>query len=121
MTALTEGKHTGGFIAAELPHDLSRDTATLTSGQVVVDGTVVMDPGTGKLVAAEGSGTSGQLDGTVKGIIIGNWDATAGDILKVPYISNNAFYKATEVTFPTEDTEEASGTTTLAALKIRPL
>lgn len=120
MTAKTETQHPGAFIAAELDCNLSRQTGTLASGQVLIDGTVVMTNGSGKLVAADGSGTSGELDGTVVGILIGAWDATAGDIALVPYIHNNAAYKSALVTMPNQATEDTTITTALAALFITP-
>lgn len=123
MTALTEGKHAGGFIAAELENYLSRDTATVSSGQNLVDGQVVMFSST-NIVALTAAGTAGDLDGTVAGIVIGNWDATSGAIAGVPYISHEAFYKDSEVTFPTESTaggEETATKTALKALHIRSL
>lgn len=123
MTALTEGKHAGAFIAAELDEFLSRDTATVSSGQNLVDGQVVMFSST-NIVALTAVGTAGDLDGTVAGIVIGNWDATAGAIAGVPYISHEATFKSTAVTYPTESTAGGEKVATLAALKalnIRPL
>lgn len=119
MTAKTESQHAGAFIAAELDHSLSRSTGTLASGQNLIDGTAVMLNGSSKLVAADGSGTSGELDGTVVGILVGPWDASGGDIAGVPYISNNAFYKESLVTFPSQATEEDSVETALEAKFIR--
>lgn len=119
MTTKTEVRAPGAFIAAELDLNLSRDTGTLLSGQVLTDGQVVMKNTSDKLVAADGSGTSGELDGTVCGILIGGWDATDGDILGVPFIHNNAFYKSSLVTTNAQSTESDSIVAALKALFIR--
>lgn len=121
MTAKTESQHAGAFIGDELDNGLSRDTGTVASGQVLVDGQAIMKNGSDKIVAADGSGTSGDLDGTVCGIVIGAWDATSGDIANVPFIHNNATYKSSLVTKNAETTESSSITTALKALFIRAL
>lgn len=117
----TETQHTGAFIAAELPHNLSRWTGTLASGQNLGDGRVVMLNGSSELVAADGSGTSGELDGTVVGILIGAHDASSAAITGVPYIAHSARYVSSLVTVNSQATEDTTIDTALAALNIRPL
>lgn len=100
MTVKTEAQHMGEFLVSEGEGTISRESGTLKSGEVVGDGTVLADDGTGKLVAA--TGASGE---DVKGIVLGARDATAGD-LAVPYIARLAEVKEELV-----HASEASGST----------
>jgi len=77
-------------IVAELHPDLSREKGVLASGQNVIDGQVVKDNGSGKLVAAVAGDT------TVEGLIVGNWNVSADT--PVPYVARLAAAKAARVT-----------------------
>lgn len=94
MSVKTEGPHAGEFIVSEANGTLSRETATLASGEKVADGTV-LELAASKLSAAEGTAnTAGVSDEVIVGVVIGNWDASASgtnaDIPGVPYIARLA-------------------------------
>lgn len=101
MTVKTEGKHTEEFLLREGNGDISREKATLTNGQTVVDGQVVKLTAS-KLVAATGAhDTAGvSTETTIVGIVCGNWTATA-DIPNVPYIARLATVKDSAMTYYT--------------------
>lgn len=88
MTVLTERQHAGEFIVSEANGTLSRDAATLASGNTVKDGDVVALSG-GKLVRATGAASSE----VQVGVVIGTHDASGGDKLNVPYIARFAEVK----------------------------
>ncbi len=99
----TEGRHKEEFLISEANGSLSREAATLASGQKVSDGTVMIFSG-GKLVISAGHlNSSGASDETFAGIISGNWDASAtganADIPGVPYIARYAEYNGNRVTY----------------------
>lgn len=83
MTVKTEAQHMGEFLISEGEGTISRESGTLKSGEVVVDGEVLILVA-GKLQA--GTGASGE---DVVGLSYGAHDATGGD-LKVPYIARMA-------------------------------
>lgn len=84
MTVKTEVQHTGEFLISEGPGTISRESGTLKSGEVVKDGTVLADDGTGKLVASEGA--SGE---DIVGISYGAYDASAA-AMPIAYIARLA-------------------------------
>lgn len=120
MVTLTQGKYAGEFLLSEGNGAISRANGTVVSGQNLKAGQVVMDNGAGKLTALTAAGTSGDLDGTVLGILLGNVDASAGDVAAA-YIARDAEVNGNELTYPTESTtggEKAAANAALAALNI---
>lgn len=111
---LNEGQHIGEFIVGELAvagGQISRDKATLTSGQKLTDGTLLQLTG-GKLVAkATNLNTAGAFIVPIEGILIGNWDASAtgtnADIPGVPYIARIAAVDTTKLVFPAGSPQKA--------------
>lgn len=113
MTTKTEGRWAAEFILSEASGSRSRENGTLVSGQNLVAGQVVMDNGSGKLTALTAQGTlSGELDGTVLGILLAPSDASGGD-LAVAYIARDAEVNGNLLTYLSEST----GGTELAAAK----
>lgn len=108
MSVKTETQHMGEFLVSEGEGTISREKATLKSGEKVIDGCVVA-LSTGKLVAA--TGASGEK---VVGIILGAHDASAtgtnADIKNVPYVARLAEVDSSLVT------PKASGTVDWAQL-----
>jgi hypothetical protein len=92
MTVLTEQQHAGEFLVSEGNGSISRESGTLLSGQVVIDGEVAI-LAAGKLKA--GTGASGE---DVVGIFYGAHDATGADKPSVPYIARLAEVKEDLVT-----------------------
>jgi len=107
LTSQTEGQHAGEFIIGEVSSggDISRDSAALTNGQNLVDGTII-GLTAGKIVALSGEiDTAGLINGVaVEGILIGDWDASGGEIAEVPYLKQLAVVDTSLLTFPTETT-----------------
>ena len=98
----TEGRHKEEFLVSEGNGSISRDAATLASGQKVTDGTVLVFSA-GKLQAAAGTlNSSNKATETFAGIVSGSWDAsstgTNADITGVPYIARYAEYNPNRVT-----------------------
>lgn len=82
MSVLTEGKHKVEFLLSQGPGEISFDTGTLASGQSFAetkDGRVLKDNGSGKLIVAAGTNTSGVSSEDIRGILVGDVDASAGD------------------------------------------
>lgn len=105
FTPKTEGQHTGEFIVSEANHTLSREVGVIKSGTVLVDGQLV-ELDDGKLVAKTADVTTeGDFDVPIEGIVLGNWDATGGDIPEVPYIKRLAEVNEGELTFPSAGTK----------------
>lgn len=122
-TSFTEGKHDGEFILSEANGTLSRETITVASGQNLVDGQV-FQLSSGKAVAKDTLlNTAGSFITPPEGIIIGNWNATAGglgaaDVLGVPYIKRYAEVKLSAVTLPAGTPQIARAKVELAAAGI---
>lgn len=93
MVVKTESQHKGEFLVSEGPGSISRESATLLSGEVVTDGAVVAVDGSGKLVASTGN-AAGE---TIVGVVLGDHDASAGDVKNVPYIARLAEVKRGKV------------------------
>jgi hypothetical protein len=109
MTVKTERQHTGEFLVSEGPGTISRESATLKSGENVIDG-CVLAMSTGKLVAS--TGASGE---DIVGIAYGACDASLADKKGCVYIARLAEVKTALVT------PKAAGTVdwdALAALNI---
>lgn len=120
MTVLTERQHTGEFLVSEGNGSISRESGTLTSGEVVVDGQVLALVAN-KLVAAEGTYDSdtGVTDEDIVGIAYGDHDATGADLEGVVYIARLAEVKEELVTLYTEissDSESDVGAISEAAV-----
>lgn len=100
MAALTESRRAGEFIVSQGNGAISREVATLASGQNVVDGTVLAFNEAGKLVKM----TLIHPADALAGVVIGNWDASAtgtnADIIRVPYIARLAEFNEALVAFP---------------------
>lgn len=118
---LTEGLHAGEFIHWEAGPEVlyTRSSGTLSSGQKVVDGTLLQITG-GELVTKATTLNSAQTAFTVpiEGIVIGNHDASAtgtnADIKKVPYLKYGpAVVIEEKLTFPAGATQK---TVAIAAL-----
>ncbi|RWQ12348.1 head decoration protein [Mesorhizobium sp.] len=123
MTTLTETVHDGEFLQSEANGFLSRDAATVLSGQNLVAGQVVELSG-GKLIACSGLlDTAADLITDVVGIMFAAVDATAGDVADCVYIARDAEVKDDLITYPTETTaggEKAAVIASLKLLHIRP-
>ena len=116
MTTLTEAQHREEFLLSEANGSLSRETGTLASGESVVDGQTLRLSG-GKLYAVDTVDivTEGLTD--FEGIVIGDYDATGGDVTGVPYIARNAEVQDDLITYPSESTEGGEKVATVAAMK----
>ncbi|BBK30302.1 bacteriophage lambda head decoration protein D [Stella humosa] len=121
MAVLTETRHAGGFMVSEANGFRSRETVTVLSGQVLQAGTVLgRITASGKYVAWEAS-TSAEADGstTVRAILYGPVDATAGDTKGVIVI-RDAEVNGGELVYPagTQPQEKAVAIAALLALGI---
>ncbi len=116
MTTLTEGRRALAFLLYEASEQYCREEGTLLSGQDLVAGTVVMDNGSGKLIAyTAGEVTEGGTD-EAAGILTHDADASGGD-LKVTYIARGpAVVKLSELTSPEGTDEDANTIASLALL-----
>ncbi|RWB85929.1 MAG: head decoration protein [Mesorhizobium sp.] len=123
MTTLTETVHDGEFLQSEANGFLSRESATVASGQVLKAGQVV-EISAGKLIAASGSlNTAGDVVTEVEGILFQAVDASGGDVADCVYIARDAEVKDDLITYPTESTaggEKAATVASLEKLHIRP-
>lgn len=122
MTAISETKHAGCFMASEENNTRSRDVATVKSGEVLVAGQIVQWDGgveDSTLVAATGVGASdGDLSIEVAGIIWDNVDATDGAVTGCVYINSDAEVKLDALTFPTESTDGGERAATIRSLRL---
>lgn len=122
MTAISETKHAGCFMASEANGTLSRDVATVKSGQNLVAGQVVQWDGgveNTTLIAATGIGASdGDLAIEVAGIIWDNVDASGGAKTGQVYVNYNAEVKLDALTFPTESTDGGERVATIRSLRL---
>lgn len=124
MPSYTETVHAGAFLQSEANGFLSRETATVKSGENLVAGQVVQFDGT-ELVACSGDlNTAGDaLVTEVAGILFDAIDATDGAVDNCVYIARDAEVKDDAVTYPTESTaggEKAAVIESLKLLGIRP-
>lgn len=123
MTTVTETVHAGAFLQSEANGFLSRETATVASGQNLKAGHVVQ-LSAGKLVACSGTlATDGTLVTDVVGVLFDAVDATGGDVAGCVYVARDAEVKDVDLTYPTETTaggEKAAVITSLKKLHIRP-
>lgn len=126
MTALTERAcYDGEFIVSEANGTRSRATATVTSGQNLAAGTVVVMSG-GKLIASDGdTNTAGTtLSDSPVGILFAAVDASStganADVPDCVYIARDAEVKDALLTYGDEatDGDHALQTTALEALGI---
>jgi hypothetical protein len=122
MTAISETKHAGCFMASDSNGTLSRDVATVKSGQVLVAGEVVQWDGgveNTTLIAATGVGASdGDLAIEVAGIIWDNVDASGGAVAGCVYVNKDAEVKLDALTFPTESTDGGERAATIRSLRL---
>lgn len=124
---LNEGKHRGEFIVSEANGTRSRKTGTVTSGQKLDAGEIVMLSG-GKLVAHDGTlDTAGAVVTPVEGIMLDNVDASAtganADVPGAVYIHKDAEVNDAELTYPAESTaggEKAGVVASMADLGLVP-
>lgn len=124
MTTVTETVHAGEFLQSEANGFLSREAATVASGQNLKAGQVV-ELSAGKLIACSGlldtAGSS--LVTAAVGILFDAVNASAGDVADCVYIAREAEVKDDLITYPTETTaggEKAAVIASLKALHIRP-
>ena len=104
MVTKTEALHAGSHIAWEADAQISRETATVLSGQNLVAGELVM-LSSGKLVAHDGAlTTDGDVVTAVEGIMYDAVDATAGDVAGAVYSKRLSVMKDVDLTYPTETT-----------------
>ncbi|MEK9755000.1 MAG: head decoration protein [Rhodospirillaceae bacterium] len=124
MAAITEPVHAGEFVGAYIADTLSIEVGTVKVGEVLVAGQVVMDDGTGKIVAHDGAlNTAGDVDTAALGIIWDAVDASAAEVPNVAYVARLAEVKDDLITYPEESTaggEKAAVVASLKALHIRP-
>lgn len=122
MSVKTETFHAEEFLLNEGNGGISREAATVASGQVLVDGQVVKDNGSGKMIAAAGNHDSGNdSTETILGVVCGNWDSSASgtnaDILGVPYIARLATVKDVALTYHTGGADANKKAAVKGALK----
>lgn len=125
MTVLTETTHAGAYLGSVVDRQLSFETATVKSGQILKVGEVVEFDGDGKLVAASGDLDTGgdALDTDVAGILHDAVDASAGDVVDCVYLARLATVKDDALTYPVESTAGGEKAAVIASLKklfIRP-
>ena len=117
MTDKVEGRHAGEFLVSEANGTLSRETATVLSGQNLKAGEVVQKDGGGKLIAADGIlNTAGDVVTEVAGIIFDNVDASAADVTDSVYIDGLAEVEDAALTYPTESTAGGEKVAVIASL-----
>ncbi|HEX9647064.1 MAG TPA: head decoration protein [Alphaproteobacteria bacterium] len=128
MATKTEGKHAAEFLVSEANGTLSRETATVKSGQNLVAGEVVEKDVDGKLIAfSAGVDSDGAVLVEAVGIMWDNVDASAtganADVPGQVYIARLAEVNDGEITYPTETSdggEKALAIASLEKLHIRP-
>jgi hypothetical protein len=74
MAALTQHRGPGGFIISEGEWKHSRATGVIASGQDLEAGALIMDDGSGKLVAWDGD-----VESACAGVLLSRTDARNGD------------------------------------------
>lgn len=114
MSVKTEVKHPGEFLVSEGNGDISREAATLASGQSVVDGQA-LKWSTGKLVAAAGTNTMAVSTEDIAGVAVGNWTVSADTT--IPYLARLAEVKDSAMTYHTGGADADKKTAVKAALK----
>lgn len=123
MAVLTETVHAGAFIQSEANGFLSRETATVKSGEILVAGQVVQFDGV-KLVACDGElTTDDDLVTDVAGILFAAVDASDGDVANCVYVARLAEVKDDALTYPAESSDGGEKAAVIASLKklhIRP-
>lgn len=93
-----------GFILSEANGHRSRENGVVASGQgKLAAGTVVMDNGSGKLIAYAGGDTTDGGTNEAIGIIMYNVDATSEDVA-VAYIARDAEVNQKALVFPANNT-----------------
>lgn len=116
MTAQTESLHAGGFIISEGNGQVSRDTATVKSGENLKAGQVVQWDGT-KLVAFDAVVDSvDALVAEAAGIMFDAVDATDGDVANAVIINFGAEVRLADLTYPAETTDGNEEALTIASL-----
>lgn len=116
----TEGQHKGEFLVSEANGTLSRETGTLTAGQITVDGRL-LKWSSGKLVVAAGTlNSAGTSDEDLAGIAVGATDASVagpgGSVdTTIVYIARMAEVKAENVVYHVSGTNAAAKTVALKA------
>lgn len=124
MTTLTERQHPGEFLVWEANAEYTRETGTVSSGQKLVDGTVLQLTG-GELVAKAATlNTAGEFTVPIEGILIGYQDASAtganADIPDCLYLKRGpALVKLDLITFPAGSPARAKAITDLLAMGIK--
>lgn len=99
MTTFTEQAHGPEFILSEANGQRSRENGTVLSGQVLEAGEVVMDNGSGKLIAWTGDlPTDGGVD-EAAGIVLYPVDATDGDV-EAAYLARDAEVNLNLLVYP---------------------
>jgi hypothetical protein len=116
---LEAGKRAGEFLLSEGNGSISREAATVLSGQVLVAGQVIQLDGDGKAAACDGIlNTAGDaLVTPVAGIVIYAADATDGDVPNCAYIARSAEVIDAYITYPTESTGGGEHAATVASLR----
>ena len=102
MTVFTETAHDAEFILSEASGSRSRDSANVSAGLDLVAGTVVMQGGSGTLVAWTGDEITNGLEDEAVGVLIPNVDTTGGLPIAAAYISRDAEVNINLLTFPAE-------------------
>lgn len=100
MSVKTEKQHTGAFLLTEANGTLSRDKATLKSGESVLDGRLLAYE-SGLLVAYEDDNS----DAEIAGLVLGDWDASGGAIDDVPFIARLAEVRGSAIGYPDEESD----------------
>lgn len=122
MATQTASARTAEFILTEDDGSLSRDNGTVASGQNLAAGTVLMDNGSGKLIAHDGTlNSDGTVATAVAGILIYAVDASAADTA-CSYVDYACEVKDAFLVYPTESTaggEKAGCIASLLSLGIK--
>ena len=100
MTVFTEVAHDAEFILSEASGSRSRDSANVSAGVDLAAGTVVMQGGSGTLVAWTGDEITNGLEDEAVGVLIAATDTTAGLPIAAAYISRDAEVNINLLTYP---------------------
>lgn len=120
MQTFTLGAPNCGFILSEANGHRSRENGIVASGQNVLRaGTVVMDNGSGKLIAYTAEEVTAGGSNEAAGIIMYEVDATSEDVA-VAYIARDAEVILSALTYPEATTDNPiAEANTIASLALR--
>ena len=101
MTVFTEVAHDAEFILSEASGSRSRDSANVSAGVDLAAGTVIMDGGSGTLVAWTGDEITNGLEDEALGVLIPAVDTSVTLLpIAAAYISRDAEVNLNLLTYP---------------------